>query len=209
MRRPGKMGGVTGMTPRAGAGRLPAAAVALLLAAPLLAAGKGSTLEGRLKALLDAAAKALPGWSFVKGTYVFCPTPKSLTKIYDGGYQAYTKRGAVAAASAILRRRGSPYGMVTIIAHYTKGARHSKALYSWLQKQAGSKKGAKCFSVRGKAFGCVLPVPGGHVGYGYFDRFMVSVEARGKYSEAAALKALKATLERAVPKGKRKGSGGR
>lgn len=180
-------------------------AVALLLAAvaPTVVMG-GSPLEAKLKALLQAAAKALPGWAFVKGTYVFCPTPNSLTKIYDGGYQAYTKRGAVAAVSAILQRK-SPQGMVNLIVHYTKGAAHSKALFTWLEKQAGSSKKAKCFKVGKEAVGCVLPVPGGHVGYGYFGRIMVSVEARGEYSETAALKALKAVLEKALPKQPRKG----
>jgi len=156
-------------------------------------------LEAKLKPLLEAAAKALPGWSLVKETYVFCPTPDSLTKIYNGGYQEYTKRGAIAALSAILQRR-SPSGTVNLVIHYTKGASHSKSLFSWLEGQASTGKGAKRLKLDKGAVSCLLPLPGGHVGYGYLGRIMVSVEAKGENSEEVALKTLKAVLQKAIPK---------
>ena len=179
------------------------AMAALVLGLLVGSAEGGGKIEARLKPLLDAAAKSLSGWTYVKGTYVFCPTPKSLTKIYDGGYEAYTKRGAVAAASAVFQRR-SPRGIITVIVHYTKGPAQSKALYTWLQKQTGKGKRAKCFSVDKKAFGCVLPIPGGHAGYGYYGTIMVSVNATGERTEADVLRALRAVLGKAVPKRKGK-----
>jgi len=159
-------------------------------------------LERRLKALLPSP-KELPGWSYVKGTYVFCPTPKSLTKIYDGGYEAYTRRGAVAALSLVYQRK-RPKGIMTIIIHSTKGTAQSKALYAWLKGQAGRRAKPKPISVAKRAIGCVLPIPGGHAGYGYYGTIMVSISATGERTEADVLRALKAILGKAVPKRKGK-----
>ncbi len=159
-------------------------------------------VEASLKRLLPSPTE-VRGWRPIKGTYVFCPTPKSLTKLYDGGYMDYVKRGVLSAVSVTYGRK-SPSAIVIVTVHLMKDHPSALKLYAWLKAQAG--KGAKIRSLplpfKGCG-GCTLNLPGGAAAYGWCRKHVVVVNGNGENLTRVVGDFLRKILTKLAPKAKK------
>lgn len=92
----------------------------------------GVTLGSPVSQLLPSSNE-VSGWSPYEGTLTYCPNPSSLTEIYDGGFEVYTRHGVTEAATQIYRKGKT---ITSVVVHRMNSPKEAKSFFRyWLSQK--------------------------------------------------------------------------
>ncbi len=167
------------MREKLGLGLAVVAAMALGAAA-VIAASPGETKLGKCLPTNNEVA----GWTIIANTYKYCPTPNSLSELYDGGFEVYVEAGIIKAASQGYKR-GSKKIIVYI--HEFKTATQCKSYWSKEVKRYGERYGKTTVTARdGAAYSKVGPQVIGNIYRGKVHAKVVALGTDKGQQEATA-----------------------
>ena len=177
------------------------AIVALTLCAAVSFAAEIPTPTPGVVRLLPSGSE-VAGWEVYPDTLVYA-AGESLTEIYDGGYELYTKNGVVDAAQQVYRRGKN---IATLTTHRMTSMSAAKKFYKYWQKSDKKQKTYKQLRILTEAY--VYSADGSSNGYLYRGKFFVTVSVNldgdaGRKSAEAFLRGVSAkywTLTRRMEK---------
>lgn len=127
--------------------------------------------------LLLPGAEEVEGWGVVEDSLTYCPTPDSLTDIYDGGFGHYVEAGV---QRAVVQAYGSEEDLILVYLHEMASPEQAEAIWKELHGSLLDGESGLLSDLEAKDGAFLYVGAGQSSGYLWRERFYCDVVAAGE-----------------------------